>query len=197
MRQDLATLDIGRAAAYVAGTDYDYAQATERAAESWRSLHRNGFELGLFLLAIKAREEPGRYLGALGQIGIPRRTASRFAGRTAMLLKNNNGPALAHLTGEQIEQLQKLERFNPERFTDVLEAQPGTIAGTPIEDAAKLTTHEFKKLLRGEIQRPPKDPVTEAFRAWWNLGFDGRETFFALIVQRHLDEKHNYRVTRR
>jgi hypothetical protein len=58
------------------------------------------------------------------------------------------------LTGEQLDQLKRLPGPLVEQ---TLDRAAGTIAGRPIADAAKLTTNEFRRLVRGYLDRAPEE----------------------------------------
>lgn len=199
--QALTTLDGGRAVAYRAGDGYDYESAITGAANAWRARHRDALTFGLHLLAIKELEPHGQYLTALERLGVPDRTARRFVARAKFLCENNHRPALADLTGEQIDQLAKLPPMLRDKALTAEE--PALIAGRPVAEVATLSTNQFRRLVLRHVDetpdapKPARDPIAEAIAAVHALDDTQRAEFARRLSILPLLKRTPWAVTRR
>ncbi|MCP5230686.1 MAG: hypothetical protein H6948_01085 [Zoogloeaceae bacterium] len=196
--QALATLDTARAAAYVAGDGYSYETATQAALEAWQGMERNAMAFGVHVLAIKQREDHGKYMAALKQWGVSQPTAWRFAARAEVLI--NSGLAANHscvndLALPKLDALVKLDRRQRE---EIIDAEAGTIAGVPIDEAAKLSTRQFRALVgagKAPTGRRPKngDDVANLIRT---LGPEDRRIVMWSILRHGYHLGTGYTVTK-
>ena len=129
---------------FISGKDYSYEQSVHDATEAWKSVKRSARSLGELLISIKKMEPHGRFIEALKNIGMPRQTALVYMQYTETVAKFPNDQASGHLTLEQAAIIRKLP---PPAAAAVINTDAGTINGTPIAEAAKLTTNEFKRLV--------------------------------------------------
>lgn len=129
----------------ILGKPYNFEWAVDGAKQALAMHNQSGVALGLYLIAIKEKEEHGRYLQALAQIGIPERTASRYARRAAFIVTHGKfkSAILADLTGAKLDALRHL----PDTTIEEIMGEDGKIAGMGLDEVRQLTTEQFADVL--------------------------------------------------
>lgn len=130
--------------------------STELAIESLKNaiaLHnKTGIEIGLWVIALKEKEEHGNFTRAIEVCGLNYRTAHRYAQRAAFVLQHEDiygAKSLRDLNGSQLDKLLKL----PATVSAELYDENGQIAGLDQEEIKGLTAKQFELVLGERTQQ--------------------------------------------
>ncbi|MDR2953218.1 MAG: DUF3102 domain-containing protein [Treponema sp.] len=106
-------------------------------------------EMGKCLIRIKAHEEHGRFMKALGNVGLSHRGAEYAM---AAARKFSNSQSIANLGSTKMMVLSILDEDDVKKLAD-----GGDIAGMTLDDIDRMTTRELREKLREERDKHKRD----------------------------------------
>lgn len=131
---------------FLQGRPYDKEWTIAGAQMALRTHLHSGIDLGMHILLLKEREDHGDFMKAVARIGLPHRTATRYANRAAQVLKNPGLAKLATLQGGRMDQLVALDSH-----LEAIVDEDGRIAGYGPEELRGMDGDRFSSVLTSAL----------------------------------------------